>query len=157
MPWQRAKVLRPHAGINSRLDTLQAAILLVKLKYLDQWTARRQANAARYRSLLQTLVGKVGLPTELPGLKHIYNQFTIRVPDRDAVRRRLAELGVATEIYYPVPLHLQECFASLGYRKGDLPHSEKAAREVLALPIDPGLTEEEIDSVAERLSMALSG
>jgi dTDP-4-amino-4,6-dideoxygalactose transaminase len=165
---EKLRVLRCHGsdpkyyhhvvGINSRLDTLQAAILLVKLKYLDEWTARRQANAARYRSLLESrLAGKVGVPAERPGMKHIYNQFTIRVADRDGVRRRLAELGVATEIYYPAPLHQQECFVSLGYREGDLPHSERAARETLALPIDPGLTDDEIDSVAERLSMALSG
>jgi dTDP-4-amino-4,6-dideoxygalactose transaminase len=168
---EKLRILRCHGsepkyyhhvvGINSRLDTLQAAILLVKLQYLDEWTARRRAHAATYRSLLESglqssLTRKIGLPAERPGLSHIYNQFTVRVADRDAVRRRLAELGVATEIYYPVPLHLQACFASLGYREGDLPHSEKAARETLALPIDPGLTDDEIDSVVERLSMALS-
>jgi dTDP-4-amino-4,6-dideoxygalactose transaminase len=144
-------------GINSRLDTLQAAILLVKLKYLDEWTANRRAIAAMYKALLEPrLSGKIGLPSERPGLKHIYNQFTIRVADRDAIRRRLAELGVATEIYYPVPLHLQECFTPLGYREGDLPHSERAAMETLALPIDPGLTSAEIESVVERLSIAVS-
>jgi dTDP-4-amino-4,6-dideoxygalactose transaminase len=168
---EKLRILRCHGsepkyyhhvvGINSRLDTLQAAILLVKLRYLDHWTARRLSNAATYRTLLGSkCAGEIGLPAERPGLKHIYNQFTIRLADqsadRDAVRRRLAELGVATEIYYPVPLHLQECFASLGYREGDLPHSELAARQTLALPIDPGLTGDELDSVATRLQMALA-
>jgi dTDP-4-amino-4,6-dideoxygalactose transaminase len=162
---EKLRILRNHgaepkyyhrvAGINSRLDSLQAAILLVKLKYLDEWTSRRRANASSYRALFESrLAGRLGLPREASGLKHVYNQFTIRLANRDAVRERLAELGVATEIYYPVPLHLQECYAALGYREGDLPHSERAARETLALPVDPGLTFEEIESVVERLSMA---
>jgi dTDP-4-amino-4,6-dideoxygalactose transaminase len=143
-------------GINSRLDTLQAAILMVKLRYLDEWGSRRRVNAAAYRDLIESrLGGRIGLPFEVPGLKHVYNQFTVRLAGRDAVRERLAQLGVATEIYYPVPLHLQECFAHLGYHESSLPHSEKAARETLALPIDPGLTADEIESVADRLSLAL--
>jgi dTDP-4-amino-4,6-dideoxygalactose transaminase len=144
-------------GINSRLDTLQAAILLVKLRYLDEWTTRRRANAAAYRRLIEAggFAEKVGLPSEAPCRKHVYNQFTVRVTDRDRVRERLTQLGVATEIYYPVPLHLQECFAGLGYRKGDLPQCEQAAREALALPIDPGLTEDEIASVVDRLATSI--
>lgn len=140
-------------GINSRLDSLQAAILLVKLQYLDEWTGRRRANAAVYRERLAG--SEVGLPVERADMRHVYNQFTVRLRDRDGVRKRLAQSGVGSEIYYPVPLHLQECFAGLGYREGDLPESEAAAREVLSLPIEEGLGRKEIECVAGRVLGAL--
>jgi dTDP-4-amino-4,6-dideoxygalactose transaminase len=155
----RLRMLRVHGskvkyyhelvGFNSRLDSLQAAILLVKMKYLDQWTARRRENAAAYAHCLAGTAAK--LPAELPGMKHVYNQYTIRVKNRDAVRRGLAECGIGNEIYYPVPLHLQECFRYLGYRAGGLPESEAAAREVLSLPIEPGIERAGIEAVCERL------
>jgi dTDP-4-amino-4,6-dideoxygalactose transaminase len=155
----------PVVGINSRLDTLQAAILLVKLDYLDVWTAQRRANAATYRTQIERtqierkLAGLVIPPLdsglEHAGRLHVYNQFTIRVPDRDKVRHALAELGVASAIYYPVPLHLQECFRQLGYREGDLPRSEAAARETLSLPIEPGLNHDDIACIVDRLAQAL--
>jgi len=130
-------------GINSRLDALQAAVLRVKLKHLNRWTEGRRRNADRYRALFEE--HGLGLPDVSPpvardGLFHIYNQFVIRVRQRDALREYLKEKGVGTEVYYPVPLHLQACYESLGYRPGALPESEKAAREVLALPIFPELT-----------------
>ena len=140
-------------GINSRLDTLQAAILLVKFQYLEQWTERRRANAAVYREHLQSEY--VTLPTERRNARHIYNQFTIRVNHRNEVKRRLADAGVGTEVYYPVPLHLQQCFAALGYREGDLPHSEAAAREVLSLPVEEGLGAGDIETVAARVLEAV--
>jgi dTDP-4-amino-4,6-dideoxygalactose transaminase len=128
-------------GGNFRLDALQAAVLRVKLKHLTRWTEGRRANARKYVALLQAagLAGEVGLPEDTPG--HIYNQFVIRVPDRDGLQRFLRERGVGTEVYYPLPLHLQPCFKDLGYREGDLPESEAAARESLALPVYPELTE----------------
>ncbi len=144
-------------GINSRLDSIQAAILLVKLQYLEQWTEGRRANAAAYREhFARRLPHFQGVPVELPENRHVYNQYTIRVPHRDLVRARLAELGVGSEVYYPVPLHLQECFAYLGYKPGDLPASEAAAAEVLSLPIEPGLSEDDIATVVDRLAVALN-
>ena len=134
-------------GINSRLDTIQAAILLVKLRYLEQWTERRRENASIYRAGLAANGEEIAVPVERPGTRHVYNQFTIRVPRRDDMRKRLEQAGVGTEVYYPIPLHLQECFAGSGYREGDFPVSERAARGVLSLPIDPGLTPEEIGTV----------
>jgi dTDP-4-amino-4,6-dideoxygalactose transaminase len=132
-------------GVNSRLDTLQAAVLLVKLKYLETWTEARRAHAAAYRSRLNDrLAGTLTLPVEQPGYRHIYNQFTIRVSRRDEIRNLLQHRGVSSAVYYPLPLHLQECFADLGYRQGDFPVSEAAANEVLSLPIEQGLTEEEL-------------
>ena len=130
-------------GGNFRLDALQAAVLRVKLPYLEAWTAKRRENADRYRSLIAQagLLDWITLPQDSAG--HIYNQFNIRVPKRDQVRDFLKEQGISTEIYYPLPLHLQECFQQLGYRPGDFPHAEAAARESLALPIYPELTEEQ--------------
>ncbi|RMF84999.1 MAG: DegT/DnrJ/EryC1/StrS family aminotransferase [Nitrospinota bacterium] len=130
-------------GGNFRLDALQAAILRVKLPYLASWTAARRANARRYRLLFGEMdrLGKVTLPEDTPG--HIYNQFVIRVPQRDNLRAFLKARGVESEVYYPLPLHLQECFQGLGYRQGDFPQAEAAAVETLALPIYPELSEEQ--------------
>lgn len=147
-------------GINSRLDSIQAAVLNVKLTRLAEWTAARQANARRYEALLRSagLEGWVVLPQTDPRCEHVWNQYTIRIRggQRDAVKARLAALGVGTEVYYPVPLHLQKCFQSLGYGPGSLPHTEQAAREVLSLPIFPGLTAEEQAMVVDRLAQALA-
>lgn len=139
-------------GGNFRLDALQAAVLRVKLQHLDSWHESRRENAARYRTLFEEydLGQHVTLPEDVPG--HIYNQFVIRVHDRDALRSHLAAAGVGTEIYYPLPLHLQECFADLGYGAGDFPHSERAAREVLALPIFPELTEDDLRHVTAAIA-----
>ena len=168
----KAKLLRNHGaepkyyhklvGGNFRLDALQAAILRIKLRYLDGWTAGRQQNARSYRRLFveaglasderrmtndQTSSSSSSFvlrrsPTEEPERRHVYNQFVIRTGRRDAVMAKLKERKIGNEIYYPLPLHLQECFASLGYQPGSLPESERAAKETLALPIYPELTEE---------------
>jgi len=135
-------------GINSRLDALQAAILAVKLLHLDNWTAGRQRNAQLYRQLFGRFASPVSLPEVQPyQTRHIYNQFVIRCPRRDELRDYLRQNGVGSEVYYPLPLHLQECFADLGYRAGDFPVSERLAREVLALPIYPELTPENVATV----------
>ncbi len=151
---EKVKLLRVHGsqpkyfhktiGINSRLDTIQAAILLVKFRYLERWTAERQKKAERYRALFQDLPSSVDgfrLPTVQYQNRHIFHQYVIRVPERDRLRQFLAEEGIGTDVYYPVPLHLQECYSFLKYRRGDLPNSEKASEEVLALPIYPELTD----------------
>ena len=149
----RLRVLRVHGGqpkyhhrvvgINSRLDALQAAVLGVKLRHLDAWTEGRRRNAARYDALFAAAaIDGVVTPVARPGLRHIYNQYTIRCARRDELLGRLTQAGVGAEIYYPVPLHLQECFAYLGYRPGELPASERAAGESLSLPIYPELTAE---------------
>jgi dTDP-4-amino-4,6-dideoxygalactose transaminase len=133
-------------GINSRLDTLQAALLRVKLPHLDEWTRRRQANAARYQALLAD--APVGLPQPAPyQTRHVYNQFVIRSAQRDQLQAHLTAQGIGTQIYYPLPLHLQACFRDLGYREGDFPESEKAAREVLALPIHEHLSARDIEMI----------
>ena len=152
----RVRLLREHGarpkyyhalvGTNSRLDAIQAAILRVKLKHLDRWSEGRARNATLYDQLFEG--SRVGRPYRDPRARHIYNQYVIRVPNRDRVREGLAERGVGTEVYYPVPLHLQKCFATLGHQVGDMPQSEAAALETLALPIYPELTEEQIRYVA---------
>jgi dTDP-4-amino-4,6-dideoxygalactose transaminase len=135
-------------GINSRLDSLQAAILRVKFRYLDQWAQARRGNAQRYRELFLDAglisSGAVRLPAEIPSALHVYNQFVIRARERDRLRSYLAERGIGTEIYYPVPLHLQACFKDLGHRAGDFPESERAADEALAIPVYP-----ELDAAAQ--------
>jgi dTDP-4-amino-4,6-dideoxygalactose transaminase len=153
---ERVRLLREHGskpkyyhsmvGTNSRLDALQAAILRVKLRHLDRWTEARGRNAALYDQLFEG--SRVGRPWRDPRGRHIYNQYVIRVPKRDELRKHLTERGIGTEIYYPVPLHLQKCFAMLGGKAGDLPQSEAAAAETLALPIYPELSEEQIRYVA---------
>ncbi|MGA2704246.1 MAG: DegT/DnrJ/EryC1/StrS family aminotransferase [Isosphaeraceae bacterium] len=134
-------------GFNSRLDALQAAVLRVKLRHLDAWTTLRRDVADRYRNLFGShgLEEMVGLPIERQGNYHVYNQFVIRVPAtlRDSLRDYLTGRKIGSEIYYPIPLHLQVCFASLGHKHGDFPHSEAAARETIALPIYPELTDAE--------------
>ena len=128
-------------GGNFRLDALQAAVLRVKLKHLDAWTQARRANAERYCVLFKEagLIGQVTLPEDVPG--HIYNQFVIRILERDCLQAFLKDQGVGTEVYYPAPLHLQECFANLGHGPGAFPEAERAAQDSLAVPIYPELTE----------------
>jgi dTDP-4-amino-4,6-dideoxygalactose transaminase len=148
------KYYHKFVGGNFRLDTLQAAVLRVKLKYLDDWTAGRQRNAATYRRLFAELglESVVELPLEAPNMRHIYNQFVIRFPQRAALMAHLKEHKIGHEIYYPVPMHLQECFADLGYKAGDFPRSEAAANESLAIPIYPELTEEMQRTVVETIA-----
>jgi dTDP-4-amino-4,6-dideoxygalactose transaminase len=192
----RVKLLRNHGygpkyynkvvGGNFRLDAIQAAVLRVKLKYLDQWTRARQRNADYYRNLfaeaelniqpeslphlrgnsdsemperVSTLSGLAGvvLPVEAPNRRHIYNQFVIRSSRRDELMAHLKERKIGTEIYYPVPMHLQECFAELNYRAGDFPLSESAAEETLALPIYPELTEEMMATVVDAIADFYAG
>ena len=141
-------------GLNSRLDGFQGAILRVKLPHLDAWSDKRKSNADRYRQLFTDagLAEQVELPIERKDCRHIYNQFVIRAPGkRDALRQFLTAADVGTDIYYPVPLHLQECFDYLGYRNGDFPESERAARESLALPIYPELKEEQLEYVVGKV------
>ena len=162
---ERVRLLKDHGakpkyyhsliGTNSRLDALQAAILRVKLKHLDRWSEKRAKNAALYHSLFEG--SRAVRPWKDPRTRHIYNQYVIRVPKRDELKAFLGERGIGCEVYYPVPLHLQKCFAPLGYRDGDLPHAEAAAKETLALPIYPELTEEQIRYVAATVREAVDG
>ena len=141
-------------GLNSRLDGFQGAILRVKLPHLDSWSNRRKENADNYRRLFVDagLREQVGLPLERENCRHTYNQFVVRIPgSRDGLRKFLAANDIGTDIYYPVPLHLQECFEYLGYREGSFPESERAARESLALPIFPELAPEQQEYVVEKI------
>lgn len=176
---KQVKLLRNHGyspkyynkvvGGNFRLDALQAAVLRVKLPYLDGWTERRQLNAATYRRLFTEAelsidqrpgegevnlaeISGVVLPFEAPNGRHIYNQFVIRSGQRDQLLAHLKERKIGTEIYYPVPMHVQECFAGLGYENGDFPASERAASETLALPIYPELTESMMSTVVDTVA-----
>jgi dTDP-4-amino-4,6-dideoxygalactose transaminase len=149
----RERYRHDEVGYNSRLDEIQAAVLRVKLRLLDGWTARRRLIAERYRS---GLAGSgVRVPTAPAGSGHVFHQFTIRVADRDGVQRRMAERGVQTAVFYPVPLHLQPAFAELGHRPGDFPEAEHAAREVLCLPMYPELSDAEVDEVIDACRHAL--
>lgn len=141
----RVRYYHDEVGMNSRLDEIQAAVLRVKLKRLEEWTIGRINNAARYDRLFAKagLTSIVRLPYIQDGNRSVYNQYVVRAPKRDALRAHLAGAGIGSEIYYPLPLHMQKCFKGLGYRKGDFPVSEKAAKEVLALPIYPELKESE--------------
>jgi dTDP-4-amino-4,6-dideoxygalactose transaminase len=148
----KPKYYHARVGGNFRLDALQAAVLRVKLKYLPKWTAARRRNAQRYRELLGRagLLDQVTVPQDEPG--HIYNQFVIRCARRDELQAFLREQNIETEIYYPVPLHLQACFAELGHRSGDFPGAEHAAAEVLALPVYPELSETQQCYVVENIA-----
>jgi dTDP-4-amino-4,6-dideoxygalactose transaminase len=160
----KLRVLRVHGGErkyfhaviggNFRLDEIQAAVLLVKLPHLEDWHRARQRNASYYDAAFRAagLAARVVTPTARPECRHIYNQYVIRVPDRDRLRAYLAECGVGTEIYYPVPLHMQECFAYLGYRPEDCPEAERASNETLALPIYPELSERQLRHVVNSIS-----
>jgi dTDP-4-amino-4,6-dideoxygalactose transaminase len=140
-------------GVNSRLDALQAAVLGVKLKYLDRWSDARHRNAEHYDKLFaEAGVEEVTTPAVRPNRRHIFNQYTIRCSRRDELMDFLKRRGVGSEIYYPAPLHLQECFAHLGYKPGDLPATERASRECLSLPIYPELTEEMRQYVVEKIA-----
>ncbi len=159
---ERMRVLRVHGGKpkyyhalvggNFRLDEIQAAVLTVKLKHLDAWTAARQRNAETYRQQFRAagLEGTIGLPQTAAG-RHIYNQFVIRAGERDRLRAFLSAAQIGTEIYYPVPLHLQQCFSYLNGREGDCPEAERAARETLALPIYPELDADRIGHVVNTI------
>lgn len=161
---EKLKVLRVHGskskyeyqiiGVNSRLDSLQAAILRVKLRHLDKWAAGRQHNADRYRALFaeQQINKKVEPPACPAGYVHVYNQFTVRVPQRDALKAHLASKGIPTEIYYPHPLHLQPAFSYLGYQAGSTPHAEAASAQVLSVPIYPELKESQLKSVVDAIA-----
>ena len=151
----RPRYYHSQVGINSRLDSIQAAALEVKLRRLETWTKARQANAARYHELFADyrLDQQLELPTIAPHCDHAWNQFTIRVSvgKRDLLREWLADRGIGAEIYYPVPLHQQQCFRSLGYQSGSLPETERAASDVLSLPIFPELTEPEQEYVVQQI------
>ncbi len=152
----RPRYYHSYIGINSRLDSFQAAVLNVKFPLLDQWVALRQTNADRYTELF-TAAGLhriLVLPKTLPGMRHVWNQYVIRVPvgRRSQLRDFLAEVKIGTEIYYPLGLHEQQCFRYLGYQPEDLPETARAAEEVLALPIFPELRAEEQQFVVERIA-----
>jgi len=181
---QRLRRLRHHGqsqkywseelGLSSRLDEIQAAVLRVKLRHLDEWTRARQAHAARYTARLRGVSGVV-TPAVPAGCEHVFYQYTVRITGeadaasgsesattsaipspRDRVRKALAERGIAAAVHYPVPLHLQPLYAGLGYKRGNLPHAERAAEEVLSLPMYPELTPEQIDRVAEAVAAAVA-
>lgn len=158
----RLKALRVHGrtgkyihewiGVNSRLDSLQAAVLRVKLKYLDDWSARRAENADSYREFLGNGGGCVTVPAVAPyQTRHVYNQFVICCESRDKLQNHLKARGIGTEVYYPVPMHLQKCFADLGYKAGDFPISEKMAADSLALPVNPEVLRDDIEYICSTI------
>ena len=158
---EKLRVLRVHGGKpkyyhsviggNFRLDALQAAILTVKLKYLDEWTAKRQANAARYNEIFVSNANRIGIPENVEGGRHIFNQYTIRVSKRDELRAYLASKNIGNDVYYPVPLHQQVCFSDLGYAAGAFPESESAAASVISIPVNPDVTIAQQEYVARHV------
>ena len=163
---ERVRLLRNHgssqdkyrheiAAFNHRLDTLQAAVLAIKLQHLDQWNESRREAAARYLRALEGL--DLALPHERRGSKHVYHVFVVRTPRRDALRDFLKPKGIDAGLHYPLPLHLQPAYGHLGHRTGDFPFAEQAAREVLSLPIFPGMTADEVDYVAEGVRQFFRG
>jgi dTDP-4-amino-4,6-dideoxygalactose transaminase len=161
---ERARMLRNHGmqpkyhhhlvGGNFRMDALQAAVLRVKAPHLEAWTEARRLNAGRYRRLFADagLEGRIVLPYEAPGCRHIFNQYVIRTAERDQLKQHLESRGIGSEIYYPVPFHMQPCFAGLGYHAGEFPHAERAAAESLAIPIYGELTLEQQRSVVDAIA-----
>jgi len=152
-----ATYFHDRVGGNFRMDALQAAVLSVKLPRLDGWIERRRAIAKRYDALFADAArtGRLVLPVEAPGRRHVYHQYVVRVADRNALKARLAERGIGSSVFYPVPLHLQKCFAALGGREGDFPQAERAAQEVLALPMFAELTDAEVDRVVSEVLAGL--
>ncbi len=159
---EKLKLLRAHGGnpstysysligYNSRLDELQAAILRVKLKFVNQWIAQRQKRAQLYSNLLSSLSLPVKIPSKMAYSSHTFCAYTIRTPHRDKLREYLKKEGIKTKIYYPIPLHFQEVYQGLGYHKGDFPVAEKACQEVLSLPIYPELKEDEIHYIVDKI------
>jgi dTDP-4-amino-4,6-dideoxygalactose transaminase len=152
---QTTRYTSAETGWNSRLGEIQAAVLRVKLRYLAGWTAKRQAHAARYTELLGG-IPRVEVPRTAPLATHVFHQYTLRVPARDRVREALAARGIGTGLYYPLPLHLQPAYAALGYRRGNYPVSEQAARDVLSLPMYPELLPQQLERVAAALAEAVA-
>lgn len=164
---ERMRILRAHGskpkyyhaliGGNFRLDALHAAILTVKLPYLDRWTSERQKNAQHYNQLFAAsdIANQIATPKEIPGYRHIYNQYVMRASRRDELRQYLSDRKIGNEIYYPVPLHLQKCFDYLGYKEGDCPESERAALETVAIPIYPELTQQQQQTVVDVITAFL--
>ncbi len=148
---QAGKYLSSEPGWNSRLDEIQAAILRVKLRHLSNWQRARQSHAAEYHRLLSALPG-VMPPLAPEGFEHVYHQYTIRVEKRDALQRYLADRKIESTVYYPYPLHLQPLYSALGHQAGDFPHAERAAQEVLSLPMYPELRNEQIARVVEAVA-----
>lgn len=159
---EKLRVLRVHGGKpkyyhamiggNFRLDALQAAVLSVKLKYLDEWTTGRQKNADRYDALFGAQCPDITAPYRIDGGRHIFNQYTVRVNHRDDLRAHLNDRKIGSEVYYPVPLHLQECFSSLGYQKGDFPVSEEAAQSVISVPVYPEVSSAQQQYVVDAIA-----
>jgi len=162
---EKVRMLRAHGwkkkyfpeilGYNSRLDALQAAILRVKLRYLDEWNDRRRELAAVYQGLLANIPG-ISTPFEAPEVKHVYHLYVLRLAERDLMQRKLGEAGIATGIYYPKPIHLTQPCLALGYREGDFPITEKSSLETLAIPIYPEMTQAHVDIVVGNIEFAIS-
>ena len=151
---QRVKYEHEVKGFNSRLDTLQAAVLKVKLRHLEKWTTARRDHARRYTELLEEL--EIGLPRSMPDSKHVYHIYAIRTNNRDALQRHLASLEISTVIHYPTPIHLQTAYTDLGYKPGDFPVTEQHAAKVLSLPMFPELTDAQLQFVAQAIRGFLS-